>query len=117
MLTHIHGYDIYLPRIVCDHACSTLLQIDLQRGRGAGLRVAWHTDMVSRFESADMFAITFTKTKTQSGCHALVTSGIYVVMFDVIYCRADGIAEVMFDVYLGMSNGEMKHAASLYIHS
>jgi hypothetical protein len=85
MLTHIHGYYIYLPRIVWDHASSTLLQLKSQRGRGAVLRVAWHTDMVSRFESADMFAITFTKTKTQSGCHAMVTSGIYVVMFDVIY--------------------------------
>ena len=63
MLTHIHGYYIYLPRIVWDHACITLLQLKSQRGRGAVLRVAWHTDMVSRFESADMFAITFTKTK------------------------------------------------------
>ena len=37
-------------------------------------------------------------------------------MFDVMYCRADGIAEVMFDVYLGMSNGEMKHAC-ITIHT
>jgi hypothetical protein len=59
--------------------------------------VAWHTDMVSRFESADMFAITFTKTKTQSGCHALVTSGIAVVVLDDI---ADGIADGIADVVL-----------------